>query len=116
MEKTDSASLLRRAKRGSGGAKMITARQLMDLYEHAARHGLIVDGIEPFKVKEKFDIPHVELTITANEVHESYAALSWEQRITTMRDIIADLLQQTQRLGGEFRFNAWVSEKVDWIS
>ncbi|MEM8987496.1 MAG: hypothetical protein AAGC95_12315 [Pseudomonadota bacterium] len=109
-------TLLLSARRGSGGAKMLSAQQLQDLYEYAARQSMIVDGIEAFKVTEKFDIPHVALTISASELHESYASLSWEQRITAMKDVIMDLLQETKRIGGEFRFNAWVSLKEDWKS
>ncbi|WOI54413.1 hypothetical protein [Parvularcula sp. LCG005] len=95
---------------------MITAHELLDLYELAASNDLIVDGIEPFRVEEDFDVPHVELTITANEIHESNDMLSWEQRIDAMRNNIGDILRQTQKIGGEFRFNVWVSEKTDWIA
>jgi hypothetical protein len=115
MDKASLNSLLRRAKRGNGGAKMITAQELLDLNELAAKHGLLVDGVEPYRVEEKFDIPHVELTITATPFHEMYAALDWQERIAAMKDILTDLLFQTIKIGGEFRFTAWVSEEADWI-
>lgn len=115
MKNRDLEALLLQARRGSGGAKMITKQKLLDLYAFAAERGLMVDGIEPFKVEDKFDIPHIELTITASEIHHSHAALSWEQRIINMKSIIVDLIQETEKIGGEFRFNAWVSEKADWM-
>jgi hypothetical protein len=107
--------LLHKARRGNGGAKLITSDQLLELYDHAAENGLILDGIEPFKIEERNDIPYVNLTVAASEIHETYAGLNWEQRIHKMRNIICNLLRETKRIGGEFRFNAWVSDKEDWI-
>ena len=114
MNNSDLEAMLLQATRGSGGAKMITKQELLDLYVFAAKQGMMIDGIEPFRCEEKFDIPHVELTITASEIHESHATLSWDQKIAAMEGIIVDLIQKTEKIGGEFRFNAWVSQKEDW--
>jgi hypothetical protein len=117
METRKSASqLLQRARRGDGGAKLITSEQLLDLYDCAAKEGIILDGIEPFRINRRHDVPYVDLTITASEIHETYAALDWERRIHEMRNVISTLLQKTKKIGGEFRFNAWVSDKEDWMA
>lgn len=76
----------------------------------------MLDGIEPFRIGTRYDVPYVDLTITASEIHETYAALGWEQRIHEMKNDISTLLQETKKIGGEFRFNAWASDKEDWIA
>lgn len=75
----------------------------------------MIDGIEVFKVEGKFDIPLVELTITVSEIHESHATLNWNQRIVAMKEIIADLIKETEKTSDQYRFNVWVSEKEDWM-
>lgn len=115
-ERTDLNQLFQNARRGQGGAKMISKEDLLGLYKLAAENDFILDSVEPFKIEANLEIPYVDLTLYPSEIHESLSLLNWSERIVEMGRIIEIMLAETKKVGGEFRFNAWVSRKEDWLS
>lgn len=107
--------LVQIARHGHGWAKMISEWELRQLYKLAAENNVIVDGIEPFKIEGELEIAYVHLTLNSNEIHESLSHLNWIERIAEMGRIIETMLAEAAKSGGEFRFNAWVSKKEDWV-
>lgn len=97
------------------GARLISEQTLLELYYFAAARGLMLDGVEPFEIRGEREVPHVHLTFTPSEIYESYADLSWTNRIVAVKRDIDEMLKETHRTGGEFRFDAWVSAEEDWI-
>ena len=101
------------AARTGRGAKLISENMLLELYHFAAQQNLILDGIEPFQIDGELELPHVDLTITPSEIREAYAHLCWKDRVASVKREVDRILNETRRMGGEFRFNAWVSAEAD---
>lgn len=105
---------LESVSQGYGYAQFVTEKELLRLCDLAEVNNSIVDAIEPHRITKDFDIPHVELTINPTWFHETHSNLSWKEKCKIMRQIIGQMLEKTHEVGGEFRFNAWVSKQSDW--
>ncbi len=98
-----------------GYADLVTEQTLLDLFEYAASNDLLVDRVEPFLLQGDLQFPQVHLTLSPAELHGDYAALGWSDRIRAVKQDILNMLEETHRTGGEFRFNVGVSGKEEWL-
>jgi len=96
-----------------GGAKLISEQTLLELYYFAAARGLMLVGVEPYEIRGEREIAYAHLTFTPSEIYESYADLSWADCIVAVKRDIDEMLKETHRNGGVFRFTAWVSAEQD---
>jgi hypothetical protein len=96
------------------GLVLVPEDTLLAVCDFAALRDLIVDGIEPFRIAGDLQIPHVELTLTPLQTHELHVSLPWQKRIAAARRDIERVLEETHRIGGQFRFNVWISGPEDW--
>lgn len=112
--KSDLEALLLAAQTGKG-AYLIDEASLYALYNHAATKNLILDGVEVFRLADGLEHPHVELTLTPTDTHRIHAGLNWPDRIKAMNTDLDVMIAETRKIGGEFRFTAWVSNETDWI-
>jgi hypothetical protein len=87
---------------------------LLALHDCAVSSGLIADRIEPFLLEGDQEITQVHLTLSPAEVHEDYSKLNWGERIKAVKSDMLNMLEDTHRMGGTFRFNIGVSREEDW--
>ena len=105
---------LRENARSYSGYDLVSEQALLEIYDAAASIDIIIQGIEPFLLKDGLEHPQVHLTITPYEIHNDYKSLSWKERIVAMKVEIERLLEETHRIGGEFRFNLYLASEDQW--